>query len=244
MLQIIADTHTHSLACDHAYSTIAENMAAAKTQGLKFVASTEHTPLLPGAPTELYFSALHILPRFWDGVMLLKGAEVNIMDYAGRLDLSDSILERMEWVVASMHGVVLKPATSAEHTAGWLAVAENPLVDVIGHCGEAAFLFEHEPVVKAFAQNGKIVEINSHSFAIRAGAKENCAQIAKLCAQYRVPVVVSSDAHFCSYVGRFDSAVKMLEEISFPQELILNADYNRFLRVAQQKSGRNLIDEE
>jgi hypothetical protein len=35
----------------------------------------------------------------------------------------------------------------------------------------------------------------------------------------------------------------MLEEIDFPEELILNADYDRFLNMARKISGRELTDE-
>ena len=48
-MNIIADTHTHTLACDHAYSTISENAAAAAGKGLRFLAMTEHTPQMPPA---------------------------------------------------------------------------------------------------------------------------------------------------------------------------------------------------
>lgn len=244
MLHIIADTHVHSMACDHAYSTISENMAEAAKKGLRFVASTEHAESVPCSPSKLHFSNLKILPRFWNGVMLLKGAEVNIIDYAGNLDLPERTLEKLEWVIASMHTVCLEPSSEREHTAAWLAVAENPLVDVIGHCGDSRYAFNYEAGVKAFARNGKIVEINAHSFNVRQGAKENCAAVAKLCARYGVPVVVSSDAHYHGHVGRFGKAVLMLEEIGFPEELVLNADYDRFLTAARQRSGKLLTDEE
>ena len=240
-MKIIADTHTHTLACSHAYSTLQENIAAAKAKGLKFIANTEHAPAIPGAPIAWNISKQHMIPDVVDGIVVLKGCEVNIMDYTGKLDLTEKVLGRLDWVIASYHTVCCPPATVPEHTAGWLAVAQNPLVDVIGHCGDDRYAFDHERVIRAFAQNGKIVEINSHSFHARAGSAENCRQIALLCKQYRVPVVVSSDAHFSTMVGQVEASVAMLEEIDFPQELILNADYDRFLQLARQKSGRQLI---
>ena len=53
--------------------------------------------------------------------------------------------------------------------------------------------------------------------------------------KYGVPVVVSSDAHFAGCVGDFDEAVRMLEEIRFPEELVLNADSERFSAFAATK---------
>ena len=47
-MKIIADTHAHTLASGHAYSTIKEMAAAAKAKGLKALALTEHAPEMPG----------------------------------------------------------------------------------------------------------------------------------------------------------------------------------------------------
>lgn len=241
-MKIIADTHTHTLACDHAYSTLYENVRAASEAGLSFLCATDHAPAMFDGPNASFFANIgKVVPDVLNDVIVLKGAEVNIMDYDGGLDLPDRLLERLDWVIASYHIVCIEPAGIEDHTRGWLAVAENPLVDVIGHCGDARYAFDKETVIKAFARNNKIVEINAHSFGCRPGSEENCLEIALLCKKYRVPVVCSSDAHFFTQVGMVQKSVALLEEIDFPQELILNADYERFLAVAREKSGRQLI---
>ena len=48
-----------------------------------------------------------------------------------------------------------------------------------------------------------------------------------LCQQYRVPIVVDSDAHDPSWVGRQDLACALLESVGFDEELVLNADLAR-----------------
>jgi hypothetical protein len=89
-LQIIADTHTHTVACDHAFSTIAENAAAAKERGLRFLCMTEHGSTMAGAPSHLYFDAQHnLVPPTLNGVVILKGGELNIMNDEGELDLPE-----------------------------------------------------------------------------------------------------------------------------------------------------------
>ena len=47
-MNILADTHPHSLMSGHAYSTIREMAAAAAKKGLKAMALTEHAPEMPG----------------------------------------------------------------------------------------------------------------------------------------------------------------------------------------------------
>ena len=51
-MQIIADTHVHTIASEHAFSTVMENLREAKAQGIRFLAVTDHTGLMPGAPTD------------------------------------------------------------------------------------------------------------------------------------------------------------------------------------------------
>ena len=82
-MKIIADTHSHTLASGHAYSTIKEMAAAAKARGLKALALTEHAPEMPGTCGLFYFQNLDVVPRECDGIRLLMGAEVNIMDPDG-----------------------------------------------------------------------------------------------------------------------------------------------------------------
>ena len=49
-MKFIADTHIHSIASNHAYSTIMENIEAARQKGLVYMAMTEHGPKMPDAP--------------------------------------------------------------------------------------------------------------------------------------------------------------------------------------------------
>ncbi len=239
-MKIIADTHTHTNACQHAYSTLLENVRAAKAKGLRFIANTEHCPAIPGAPHIWYFTNQDAFPHTIEDVIVLRGAEVNILDYSGTMDFPAKAMSELDWVIASLHDPVLIPGTVEQHTNAWLKIAENPHVDVIGHCGDKRFAFDYERVIKAFAANGKIVEINNHSFESRPGSDINCLTIAKLCKQYGVKIVVSSDAHSCFEIGKFDDSLHILKEIDFPEQMVLNADYDRFYEVAVSKSPDGL----
>lgn len=241
-MKFIADTHTHTLVCGHAYSTLEENIRAAKRAGLKFLCYTEHAPKLLGAPEEIFFKNMKVLPDIIDDIAVLKGCEVNILNMNGEIDMPDKTLEKLDWVIASMHTPCLEPSTIEKHTEAWLTIAKNPHIDVIGHCGNEQYRFDYEKGIKAFKENGKIVELNNASFLNRIGSKENCCEIAKLCKKYEVPVVVSSDAHFSGLIGKFPFVEKMLEEISFPEHLVLNADFERFKQVVCAKTNGKYSD--
>lgn len=239
-MSIIAETHCHTIACSHAYSTITENARAAAQKALRFLCITEHGPAMSDGSHEWFFRNLpQTIPDMLEGVWMLKGAEVNILDFDGKLDLCDKDLQKLDWIIASYHTVCIQPQTKAEHTRGWLSIAKNPLVDVIGHCGDARFDFDFDTVISAFGEYGKIVEINAHSFDCRPKSRERCREIALCCKKYGVSVVCSSDAHFHGDIASTAASEQMLAEIEFPHELILNLEYDRFLAVAREKTGRS-----
>ena len=241
-MKIVADTHMHTIACDHAYSTLNEMVLAAAEKGLKFVAITEHGIKIPDAPHIWHFhSMIKTIPNILHGVVVLKGCESNIINYDGKLDMPEELISKLDWVIASYHQPTINPSTIEDHTKGWIEVAKNPDVDVIGHSGDSKYEYDFERTIKVFKEYNKIVEINSYSSISREGSQKNCIEIAKMCKKHEVNIVVNSDAHFHTWVGEHTLALKMLEEIDFPERLIINSDYDRFLEIARQKSGRQLV---
>lgn len=241
-MKIFGDTHTHTLMSGHAHSTIIENITEAKKKGHKFIALTDHTSAMPGSPHDSYFSCLwSALPDSYDGVNILRGCEANILDENGTLDISDSILESLEWVIASIHSYITKPMGFLNHTKLWTRIAENENVDVIGHCGEEQFKFDYEKVIPLFAKYKKIVEINNASFRTRPTSIKNCINIASLCVKHGVPLVVSSDAHFAADVGNVELALKYLKEGGIASENILNTDPKRFAKFIELRLNRKFI---
>ncbi len=63
-----------------------------------------------------------------------------------------------------------------------------------------------------------------------------CREIAQLCMNYGVQISVDSDAHFHMDVAKVDKAMVMLEEIGFPEELIVNASYERLLQYLKSRN--------
>ncbi len=236
-VKIVCDTHVHTIASTHAYSTVLENAQFAASAGIKVLAITDHAPTMPDAPHIWHFGNMDAIPDTLFGVRILKGIEANVCDYEGGLDMDVGMLRGMDWVIASMHEPVLPPADRAAHTRGWIGIAQNPMADLIGHPESAVYEFDHEAAVRAFKEYGKAVELNEHSFALRPGAAENCLSIAGLCKKYEVPVVVNSDAHFAYAIGQTPNVLRVLAEIRFPEKLVLNADADRFLAFQQSRKA-------
>lgn len=224
---IVGDFHCHTLASKHAYSTLRENIEVAKKKNLILLGITDHAIGTKDSPPLSYFENLLSLPSYTDGIRLLRGVEANIMDHRGTLDMPESVLRTLDFVVASYHTSCTASGTVAEHTYSYEKLAENPHVHLIGHSGSAEFMYDYRQVIPAFGRNKKVVEINAHTFICRQKSIENCKIIAELCAEYQVPVMVNSDAHSEFEVGEVSRAFDMLAEIHFPEELIINTDVKR-----------------
>ncbi len=234
-MKFMADTHTHTIASTHAYSTLLENIHQAAQVGLECLGMTDHAPAQPDSPHLWHFVNLTAIPPVVEGVRILKGVECNILDETGRVDLEPEVLRQLEWRIASIHAPCYKQgATVQDNTNAYLGICENPCIDVIGHSGRGSFRYDYQKLIPLFGERGKLVEINESTLK-SPSSRKNCTEIATLCKKYRVPVIVDSDAHFALSIGRFSAAVEMLEEIEFPEELVINADSDRFWHYLEQK---------
>ena len=76
---------------------------------------------------------------------------------------------------------------------------------------------------------------------MRKGSWENCTEIAKLCAKYRVPIMVTSDAHSEFAVGQVDAALELVQSAGVPEELVINADENRLRNFLLERKGIDIF---
>jgi putative hydrolase len=234
-LKIVIDSHTHSVSSGHAYSTIQEMAKEAPANGIEMFALTDHGPAMNGAPGLYHFGNLKILPDEIYGVKIIKGVEANVIDYTGRVDLPDEYLQRLDFVVASLHDICITPASVEEHTQAVISLIKNPFIDVIGHPGNPQFPIDVDRIIQAAKEYHKPMEINNTSFYYRKGSADNCRAIVSKCKSNGVPVVCGSDAHISFHVGKFDKVSQVLAEFEMPEELVLNSSVARFEAYLQRR---------
>ncbi|MDR0292993.1 MAG: PHP domain-containing protein [Oscillospiraceae bacterium] len=223
-MRIIADLHCHSIASTHAFSTVDELCAAAARRGLAAVALTDHAPALPDSPHEWHFALMGRLPPLIHGVRLLSGAEFNVTDGLGTLDLPEKLAASLDYTVAAMHADCFPPSAAGAHTEAWLAMARNPLVDCLGHPARAQYPFDIDAVVRACRDTGTLIELNE---SVLRRKPENAAfarDIMLACRGYGAQIAVASDAHTAYELGDCRRALQMLNDIDFPRELVVNSD--------------------
>ena len=240
-MKILADTHTHTLASGHAYSTVQENVRAAAERGLSLIALTEHAPAMQNTTSHAYFANLHVIPDELFGVRVLKGVELNILDFEGTIDLDERTLERLDISIASLHIPCISPGTEAENTRACIRAMENPLVDILGHPGDPRYPLKYKEIFKAAKETGTLLEINNASLVpggFRAGSEENIISLLKMAMKEEVPVVVGSDAHFYTGIGDIHFVEKLMENIAFPEELVLNTNVEKLMYAIKRNQRR------
>lgn len=241
-MQLVVDSHTHTIASPDGYSTVNEMAAAAAEAGLEGLAITDHAPELIGWTPVLHFMNYGKLPRELSGVKMFYGVELNIMDFNGRVDaIPEDVLARQHVVIASFHTMCTKAGTREENTRAFIGAMDNPYVNIIGHPDDGFIPIDFERFVRAAKERHVLIEVNNSSVRTvpyRLNTAQNIREILRLCMKYETPVVVGTDAHHTSAVGQFGEAVAALEDTGFPEELVANTSLEKYERLlAESRSA-------
>lgn len=220
------DIHTHSVASGHgSTATITDLAKVAAARGLKMLGISDHGPATLGGGRISYFRNLAYAQKERLGVKMLYGAEVNILNKDGKLDLDDEILSSLDYVIASMHQPTMRPGTIEENTAAYIRAMENPYVSIIGHCDDTKFPVDYFKLFEAAVEHHVLLEINNSSLSpegYRGDTQYNDLVILNLCKHFNYPVLFSSDSHGPDHVGDFTYAQKAATMAGVPDSLILN----------------------
>jgi len=163
------DLHVHTKASD-GHDTVRDMALAAKAHGFAYLAITDHSQqqrVAHGLDATRLAKQIGEIERVngeLGGITLLKGAEVDILD-DGSLDLPDSILAKLDVVVAAVHSRFDLPR--ARQTARILKALDHPLVNVLAH-PTGRLIEEREPydvdmakIVRRARERGVLLEVNA-----------------------------------------------------------------------------------
>jgi DNA polymerase (family 10) len=192
------DLHCHTTASD-GKNSIEEMALAARDAGYRYVAITDHSASMgfgmdvPPKQLERQIDLVGAANAALDGIELLAGSEVNVMP-DGSLDYPDELLERLDWVIASVHTSFRM--REREMTDRIVAAIEHPWVDALGHpTGRKIETRRPYPldvgrVIEAAARTGTMLEINANP-----DRRDLPDVYARAAAQAGVKIIVNSDAH-------------------------------------------------
>jgi DNA polymerase (family X) len=219
------DVHMHTVETD-GRNTIEEMAEAARAHGYKYMAITDHSKNLAFANGLDDKRAVEHIRRIRDsdrklgGIKIFAGIEVDILA-DGTLDLSDSVLEQMDLVIASVHSHFNQSAN--EMTDRLLKAVENPNTSLIGHptgrllLRRDAYQFDVDAVLKAAAQRKVAMELNSYPDRL-----DLCDRHLRLAKQHGVKIVINTDSHHTSHLDKIRYGVLQARRAWLTKEDVLN----------------------
>jgi DNA polymerase (family 10) len=219
------DVHMHTVETD-GRNTIEEMAEAAQARGYKYMAITDHSKNLAFANGLDDARAIEHIKRIravsdqLRGIKIFAGIEVDILG-DGSLDLSDSVLEQMDIVIASVHSHFNQ--TPAEMTDRLLKAVANPNTSLIGHptgrllLRREAYQFDVEAVIKAAAKHKVAMELNSYPDRL-----DLCDRHLRLAKQHGVKIVINTDSHHTSHLDKIRYGILQARRAWLTKDDVLN----------------------
>lgn len=219
------DVHMHTVETD-GRNTIEEMADAAEARGYKYLAITDHSKNLAFANglddkrAVEHIKRIHQAGERTSGIRIFAGVEVDILA-DGTLDLSDSVLEQMDLVIASVHSHFNQ--TPAEMTDRLLKAIANPNTSLIGHptgrllLRRDAYQFDLDAVLKAAAKHKVAMELNAYPDRL-----DLCDRHLRLAKQHGVKIVINTDSHHTSHLEKIRYGVLQARRAWLTRDDVLN----------------------
>lgn len=195
---IRGDLHSHTKATDGHY-TIEEMARGAEARGYAYLAISDHTKhvtIAHGLDARALGKQVAEIDRInakLKSIRILKSAEVDILA-DGTLDLPDSILQELDFVVAALHYKFNLDARA--QTERLIRAMDNPNVNILAH-PTGRLIGEREPsaldmerLMKAALERGCFLEVNAQPE--RLDLNDIHCRMAK---EIGLKVAISTDAH-------------------------------------------------
>lgn len=238
-MKILFDLHTHTLASGHAYSTLRENIDVAKEKGLLAYGFSDHAENMPGSTGNLFFLNFASIPKIIQNVQIFCGVEANIIDYDGNIDCGERVQEKVDYIIASMHLPCIPPTKDIDLvTKGYVKAMQNSKIKIIGHPDDSRYPCDYDVIVPEAVRTNTILELNNSSLGARStreNARGNMKILLEKCKKYGAKVIINSDAHYCGEVGEVSNILKLIEEVNFPEELVINTSLDGLKYVLNEK---------
>jgi DNA polymerase (family X) len=222
---IRGDVHMHTVETD-GRNTIEEMAEAAQARGYQYMAITDHSKNLAfanGLTDEralAHIERIRAVGKQMKGIRILAGIEVDILT-DGTLDLSDSVLEKMDIVIASVHSQFAQDRDTM--TERLIKAISNPNTSILGHptgrllLRREAYPFDLDAVLKTAAKYKVAMELNAYPDRL-----DLCDVHLRLAKQHGVKIVINTDSHHTSHMKKIHYGVTQARRAWLTKEDVLN----------------------
>jgi DNA polymerase (family 10) len=223
--QINSDLHMHTTASDGNQS-IDEMAAAAAALGYEYIAITDHSQALSvanGLDVDRVVNQIEAIDSYNEGspkLRVLKGLEADIMK-DGSIDLGADVLERLDWVVGSVHQWM--NMSSAEMTDRLVRAVSTGLISAIGHptgrlIGKREqFPMDFDAVLDACEEYGVALEVNGSPNRLDLND-----HLLRRVLERDIWITINTDAHATRTLSQMHFGVRMARRGWTPGDRVLN----------------------
>ena len=226
LADIRGDLHYHTDRSGDGRSSLADMVASAAAKGYAYLAITDHGEDLAinGSNREEMLEHrenIRALQASYPDMTLLYGCELNI-GKSGGLDYDLEFRQLFDYTVASVHSHYDQDPNV--QTDRLIAAISDPSVHSIGHLSgryigrRPGIEFDVDAVLDALIAFDVALEVNGALPRLDAGADVVRKAVAK-----NVRLVINTDSHHVSELGRMEYGIKTAQRGWAPRELVVNA---------------------
>jgi len=226
MLKI--DLHLHTVASGHAQSTVLEYIEQAKKLHMDVIGISDHGPNnAETLTTEVYFRTLDRIPNIVDGIRVLKGIEANVINESGDIDVSDKLIERLDFVMANIHENAGYLDQGKEgNTETMIRLIRSGKIKIITHpFATKSYDIDVRKVAEEACENNVLLEINLSYIKgrkLQPFTIPNLKIIIDVVRENGKKIILGSDSHNIWELGDDSSLVPIKEEIGLTNDMIIN----------------------
>lgn len=225
--------HSHTTYSDGIHS-LRQMAEAAKEKGYSYIGITDHSQTAFYAnglkPDRLLqqIDEIDKLNAAFTDFRILKGIESDILN-DGRLDYEQDILDKLDFVVASVHANL--KMDEAKATARIIKAIEHPATSILGHptgrllLSRKGYPLDHKKIIDACAAQQVSIELNANPHRLDIDWKW-----IPYCMQKGVMISINPDAHSINGIDDIIYGVASARKGGLTKKMCLNAiDVNGFL---------------
>jgi putative hydrolase len=194
---------------------------------MKVIGISDHGSKTDSLATEVYFTTLRRIPKEVNGIRLLKGIEADIISPKGDIDISDDVIGKLDYVMASYHpNKLLKSGKVEANTKVIINAIKQKKINILTHPFTThIFPVDVKKISEEACRNNVLLEVNLHYIKRFRENKEimsNLKNMVEVAKKNKKKIILGSDAHNIWELAD-DSILKgVKKEIGLTDNMIIN----------------------